>query len=29
LKQKGVTDAHLRAMLVENPRQIFEKQGSY
>src|SRR5712692_4900666 len=22
LKQKGVTDAHLRAMLVENPRQI-------
>lgn len=29
LKQKGVTDAHLRTMLVENPRQIFEKQGSY
>jgi phosphotriesterase-related protein len=29
LKQKGVTDAHLRAMLVENPRQIFEKQGCY
>ncbi len=29
LKQKGVTDAHLRAMLVENPRQIFEKQSSY
>ncbi len=29
LKQKDVTDAHLRTMLVENPRQIFEKQGSY
>jgi phosphotriesterase-related protein len=29
LKQKGVTDAHLHAMLVENPRKIFEKQGSY
>ncbi len=29
LKQKGVTDVHLRTMLVENPRKIFEKQGSY
>jgi phosphotriesterase-related protein len=29
LKQKGVTDGHLHTMLVENPRKIFEKQGSY
>jgi phosphotriesterase-related protein len=29
LKQKGVTEAHLRAMLVENPRKIFEQQGGY
>ncbi|HYX70325.1 MAG TPA: hypothetical protein VE825_14400 [Terriglobales bacterium] len=29
LQQKGVTDAHLRTMLVENPRKIFEQQGSY
>ena len=29
LKQKGVTDQHLHTMLVENPRKIFEKQGSY
>ncbi len=29
LKQKGVTDEQLRAMLVENPRKIFEKQGGY
>jgi phosphotriesterase-related protein len=29
LKQQGVTDAHLHAMLVENPRKIFEKQSSY
>ncbi|HYL09263.1 MAG TPA: hypothetical protein VEU31_00875 [Candidatus Acidoferrales bacterium] len=29
LKRKGVTDAHLHTMLVENPRKIFEKQGSY
>jgi phosphotriesterase-related protein len=29
LKQEGVTDAHWRTMLVENPRKIFEKQGSY
>jgi phosphotriesterase-related protein len=29
LKQQGVTDAQLHAMLVENPRRIFEKQGPY
>ncbi len=29
LQQKGVTDAHLHTMLVENPRKIFEKQGPY
>jgi phosphotriesterase-related protein len=29
LKQKGVTDVQLHAMLVENPRKIFEKQGKY
>ena len=29
LKQRGVTDAHLHTMLVENPRKIFEKQGPY
>jgi len=29
LKQKGVTEEHLRAMLVENPRRIFERQASY
>ena len=29
LRQKGVTDEHLRTMLVENPKRIFEKQGSY
>jgi phosphotriesterase-related protein len=29
LKQKGVTEEQLRAMLVENPRKIFERQGAY
>ena len=29
LKAKGVTDAHLDTMLVENPRRIFERQGGY
>lgn len=29
LKQKGVTDEHLHTMLVENPRNIFERQGAY
>ena len=29
LKQKGVTDAHLNIMLVENPRKVFEQQGAY
>lgn len=29
LKQKGVTDEQLKTMLVENPRKIFEKQGTY
>ena len=29
LKARGVTDAQLEAMLVENPRNIFERQGGY
>lgn len=29
LKRKGVTEEHLRKMLVENPRKIFERQGAY
>lgn len=29
LKQKGVTDEQLHTMLVQNPREIFEKQGNY
>jgi phosphotriesterase-related protein len=29
LKQKGVTEEQLNTMLVENPRKIFERQGSY
>ena len=29
LKQRGVTDDQIKAMLVDNPRKIFERQGSY
>jgi phosphotriesterase-related protein len=29
LEQKGVTPEQLRTMLVENPRRIFEQQGTY
>lgn len=29
LKQKGVTDGDIRTMMVENPRRVFEAQGSY
>ncbi|HSB10374.1 MAG TPA: phosphotriesterase-related protein [Blastocatellia bacterium] len=29
LKQRGVTDEQIKTMLVENPRRIFERQGSY
>ena len=29
LKQRGVTDEQLHTMLVDNPRRIFERQGSY
>ena len=29
LRQAGVNDGHLRAMTVDNPRRIFERQGSY
>lgn len=29
LKERGVTDDQLHQMLVENPRSIFERQGSY
>jgi phosphotriesterase-related protein len=29
LKERGVTDEQLNTMLVDNPRRIFERQGSY
>ena len=29
LKQRDVTDEHIRIMMVDNPRSIFEKQGAY
>ena len=29
LKQRGVTEEHIRIMMVDNPRAIFEKQGAY
>jgi phosphotriesterase-related protein len=29
LKQRGVTDAQINQMLVENPRKVFEQQGAY
>jgi phosphotriesterase-related protein len=29
LKARGVTDEQLHTMLVDNPRKIFERQGSY
>ena len=29
LKQRGVTDEQVSTMLVDNPRKIFERQGSY
>jgi phosphotriesterase-related protein len=29
LKQRGVTDEQIKTMLVDNPRNIFERQGSY
>ncbi|MDT7761486.1 MAG: phosphotriesterase-related protein, partial [Mycobacterium sp.] len=29
LKDRGVTDEQLTAMLVDNPRKIFENQGAY
>ena len=29
LKQRGVTADQIKTMLVDNPRQIFERQGSY
>ncbi|MHB1486366.1 MAG: phosphotriesterase family protein [Acidimicrobiales bacterium] len=29
LKQRGVTDEQITAMLVDNPRRIFEHQGAY
>jgi phosphotriesterase-related protein len=29
LKERGVTEEQLNQMLVENPRNIFEKQGAY
>jgi phosphotriesterase-related protein len=29
LKRKGVTEEHVKEMLVENPRKILERQGAY
>ena len=29
LKRRGVTDAHIHAMLVQNPRRLFEAAGPY
>ena len=29
LKERGVTDEQIRTMMVDNPRKIFERQGSY
>jgi phosphotriesterase-related protein len=29
LKRRGVTDEQVRAMLVDNPRRIFERSGAY
>jgi phosphotriesterase-related protein len=29
LKQRGVTDEQVHVMMVDNPRRIFERQGSY
>jgi phosphotriesterase-related protein len=29
LRQRGVTEDQIQAMLVENPRRIFERQGAY
>jgi phosphotriesterase-related protein len=29
LKKRGVTDAQLTTMLIDNPRKIFEYQGAY
>ena len=29
LKERGVTDAQINQMLVENPRKVFEQQGAY
>jgi len=29
LKERGVTDAQITTMLIDNPRKIFERQGAY
>src|SRR5215475_8670857 len=29
LKERGVTDQQIKAMMVDNPKKIFERQGSY
>ena len=29
LKKRGVTEEQIQTMMVENPRAIFETQGSY
>jgi len=29
LRARGVTDAQIHTMLVENPRRIFETRGAY
>ena len=29
LRKEGVSEEHIRAMTVDNPRRIFEQQGGY
>ena len=29
LKERGVTDEHIKQMMVDNPKKIFERQGTY
>jgi phosphotriesterase-related protein len=29
LRKAGVSEEHIRAMTVDNPRRIFEQQGGY
>ena len=29
LKERGVTDEHIKQMMVDNPKKVFERQGAY